>query len=138
MSSQKEVSSDSPPVRYFVSMLQYSQAAGIRPPMGSDRPFGLTIPQTRHRTFKAKRVLARRNGDTFLIFSELDNRYEVSKEQAIDAIRSEGKRGTLTAACGLPADVSRLGHIVAEVLGYSIVCLDPDCVRRDRQEGSRS
>jgi hypothetical protein len=112
--------------------------SGIRFPMAADEPFDPPIATIRRRVPAARTVLARCNGDVFLIFTELGDRDVLPIKEALAAMRSEADPRTLTVACDLPADVNRLGHIVADLRGYSIVVVDGQFVRRQPQEGVRS
>lgn len=112
--------------------------SGIRHPMAADEPFDPPIATIRRRVPAARTVLARCNGDVFLIFTEIGDRDVLPVKEAVAAMRSESDPRTLTVACDLPADVNHLGHIVAEIRGYSIVGIDGQFVRRDHRKGGRS
>ncbi len=112
--------------------------SGVRFPMAADEPFDPPIATIRRRVPAARTVLARCNGDVFLIFTELGDRDVLPVEEAVAAMRSGSDPRTLTVACDLPADVNRLGHIVAEIRGYSIVGVEGQFVRRPHQGGGRS
>jgi hypothetical protein len=111
--------------------------SGIRFPMAADEPYDPPIGVIRRRVPAARTVLARCNGDVFLIFTELGDRDVLPIPEALDALRSEDDQRTLTVACDLPADINRLGHIVAELRGYSIVWTNGVFARRDHREGGR-
>lgn len=122
----------------FVSAIRMLQQAGIRPPMAADEPFDPPIAKIRQRVPAARTVLARCNGEVFLIFTEIGDRDGLSSAEALAAIRSENRVGTLTVVCDLPADVNHLGRLVAEIRGYSIVFAARQFVRRDHDKGGRS
>lgn len=138
MSLNKKVSEDLSNSSAVVNAIMTLLQSGVRLPMAADEPYDLTIDQIRSRVPAARTVLARCHDELFLIFAEIGDRDQISLHEAIAAMRSDGKPGTLTVLCDLPADVNRLGRVVAEIRGYSIVGIDGVFGRRDYREGGVS
>lgn len=112
--------------------------SGIRLPMAADEPFEPRIPELRRRVPAAQTVLARCNGEVFLIFAGRGDRDVLPVKKAMAAVRSDSSPRTLTVTCDLPADVNRLGHIVAEMRDYRIVGVEGQFIRRPHQRGGHS